>query len=401
VNIHPRREEIVTGILFSAFPLRNVTVPNRIVVSPMCQYSAVDGVAGDWHLIHLGQFALSGAGLVFVEATAVEAIGRITPGCLGLYSDQAEQALAAVVRSFRAHAGKSRIGIQLAHAGRKASISRPWEGGRPLAPKEGGWRTVGPSAIPFDQNRPAPEPLDEAGIARIKAAFVQAAQRAVAIGFDVIELHMAHGYLLSEFMSPLANRRTDAYGGTLANRVRLPAEIFAAVRAAVPAAIPVGARISGSDWAEGGAGPDDAVALGRALKDQACDFLDVSSGGVVSTQQMTVRPGYQLPFADRVKREVGLPTMAVGLITRPQQAEAIVAAGHADFVSLGRAMLDDPRWPWHAAAALGAAVEMPAQYGYAVGPRWREVTEQGGAAPEPMLAAAQAAREPPPPATGR
>jgi 2,4-dienoyl-CoA reductase-like NADH-dependent reductase (Old Yellow Enzyme family) len=364
---------------------------NRIVVSPMCQYSAVDGVPTEWHRLHLGQFALSRAGLVFVEATAVEAIGRITPACLGLYSDESERALKSVVESFKSQAGATRIGIQLAHAGRKASISRPWEGGRPLGPAEGGWGTAGPSAVPFDAQRPAPQPLDAAGIARIKAAFVASALRAVRIGFDAIELHMAHGYLMSSFLSPLANRRNDAYGGGIENRTRLQSEILAAVRAAVPADIPVGARISGSDWREGGATVEDAVVLGHALKRQGCDFLDVSSGGVVADQQMVLRPGYQLPFASRVKQEVGLPTMTVGLISRPHSAEAILAAGHADFVALARAMLDDPRWPWHAASALGAELDLPVATGYAVAPRWRQNTEEAGALPDPMLGAAEAA----------
>jgi len=380
----------VTGHLFSAARLRGLSLSNRIVVSPMCQYSAVDGVPTEWHRLHLGQFALSRAGLVFVEATAVEAIGRITPACLGLYSDEAERALKAVVESFKSQAGASRIGIQLAHAGRKASISRPWEGGRPLGSAEGGWTTVGPSAIAFDDRRPPPQALDGAGIARIKAAFVAAAQRAVRIGFDAIELHMAHGYLMSSFLSPLANQRTDAYGGGIENRTRLQAEIFAAVRAAVPTAIPVGARINGSDWREGGATVEDAVALGHVLKRLGCDFLDVSSGGVAADQQMPLRPGYQLPFASRVKREVGLPTMAVGLISRPHSAEAILAAGHADFVALGRAMLDDPRWPWHAANALGAELDLPLATGYAVAPRWRQNTEEAGATPDPLLAQAEA-----------
>jgi 2,4-dienoyl-CoA reductase-like NADH-dependent reductase (Old Yellow Enzyme family) len=376
--------------LFAATRLRGLALANRIVVSPMCQYSAVEGVPTEWHRLHLGQFALSRAGLVFVEATAVEPVGRITPGCPGLYSDESERAFRLILESFKSQAGATRIGIQLAHAGRKASISRPWEGSRPLTPAEGGWATVGPSAIPFDDKRPAPQPLDAAGIARIKAAFVAAAKRAVRAGFEAIELHMAHGYLMSSFLSPLTNRRTDAYGGGIENRTRLQAEILAAVRAAVPDGIPVGARINGSDWREGGATIEDAVALGQALKREGCDFLDVSSGGVAADQQIDFRPGYQLPFAARVKKEVGLPTMAVGLISRPQSAEAILAAGHADFVALARAMLDDPRWPWHAATALGATLDLPLPTGYAVAPRWRQVTEEAGAAPDPLLAAAEA-----------
>ncbi len=372
----------MTCALFTPYRLGPTELANRIVVSPMCQYSAQDGAATGWHHIHLGQFALSGAGLVFVEATAVEPAGRITPGCLGLYSDATEAALAGVVRGFRAEAGATRIGIQLAHAGRKAASRRPWEGGGGLPLGEGGWPTVAPSAVAFDDGRDAPQALDTAGLARIRDAFVASARRAVRIGFDAIELHMAHGYLLHQFLSPLGNRRDDAYGGALENRLRFPLEVFDAVRKVVPETIALGVRVSATDWIEGGWTPDETVALAKALERRGCRFMDVSTGGISTKAKIALAPGYQVPFAARVRAATALPVMAVGLIAEPQHAESIVASGQADLISLGRVMLDDPRWPWRAAAALGAEASLPDQYGYAVGARWRELARQPAAAAE-------------------
>jgi 2,4-dienoyl-CoA reductase-like NADH-dependent reductase (Old Yellow Enzyme family) len=347
--------------LFTPYALGPLPLRNRIMVSPMCQYSAEEGSATDWHMIHLGQLALSGAGLLVIEATAVEAVGRITPGDLGLYSDDNEAALARVLAAIRRHS-RMPVALQLAHAGRKASSHAPWDGGQCLAPEEGAWQTVAPSALPHAPGEPAPLALDAEGLARIKAAFVRAAQRAMALGIDAVELHAAHGYLLHEFLSPIANQRIDAYGGSLENRMRFPLAVFEAVRAVVPQAIPLGVRVSGTDWIEGGWDIEQTVVLGRALAERGCAFIDASSGGVSPLQQIPVGPGYQVHLAERLKAELGLPTIAVGLITEPQQAEAIVAQGRADMVALGRAILFEPHWPWRAAAELGGQVEAPPQY---------------------------------------
>ncbi len=357
--------------LFSPLKVGPVVLPNRIVVAPMCMYSAVDGTVGDWHLQHLMQFAISGAAMVMVEATGVEAIGRITPGCVGLYSEANEAALARVLAAARKVAiPGTTFGIQLGHAGRKASTQRPWEGGKPLSAAEGAWQTVGPSATPFLPDGPAPVALDEAGMARVKAAFCQSAERAVRLGFEAIELHMAHGYLLEQFLSPLANQRTDAYGGSLAGRMRFPLEVTRAVRAVVPAGTVLGARINGTDWAEGGVTPDDAVALSRELKTLGVDYVCVSGGGVVPQMKIPLGPGYQVPMAAKVKAEAGIITRAVGLIVEPAQAEAIVACGQADLIALARAILDNPRWVWHAAERLGAKIEYPPQYARAAAVAW-------------------------------
>jgi 2,4-dienoyl-CoA reductase-like NADH-dependent reductase (Old Yellow Enzyme family) len=347
--------------LFSPLELGPVTLANRIAVAPMCQYSAEDGSATDWHLQHLMQLAISGAGLLVVEATAVERIGRITHGCLGLYSDANEAALARVLAAARrvAPAG-TRFAIQLAHAGRKGSSQRPWEGGRPLA--EAAWQTVAPSAVPFFDGAPAPAALDEAGLERTLAAFRQAAERAVRLGFDAVELHSAHGYLLHSFVSPLSNRRTDAYGGSLENRLRFPLAVARAVRAAVPRELALGARITGTDWADGGLTADDAVAHAAALKAAGYDYVCVSGGGAVPQMKIALGPGYQVPMAAKVRAGTGIATRAVGLIVEPAQAEAIVASGKADFVAMARAFLDNPRWVWHAAERLGAGVAYPPQY---------------------------------------
>jgi 2,4-dienoyl-CoA reductase-like NADH-dependent reductase (Old Yellow Enzyme family) len=347
--------------LFRPYALGALALRNRIAVAPMCQYSADDGSATDWHMIHLGHLALSGAALLFTEATAVEAIGRISPGDLGLYSDANEQALAKVVAAIRRHSSIA-LAVQLAHAGRKASSRAPWDGGTLIPAEDGGWPTVAPSALPHAEHEPAPLALDDAGIARIGAAFVAATRRAEALGLDAIEIHAAHGYLLHQFLSPISNLRTDRYGGALENRMRFPLEVFEAVRAAAPSTMAVGVRISATDWVEGGWDLEQSVAFGRALQARGCAWIHVSSGGISPRQKIPLGPAYQLPFAERIKAETGLPTIAVGMITETLQAEAIVAEGRADMVALARAMLYDPRWPWHAAAALGAQVEAPPQY---------------------------------------
>jgi 2,4-dienoyl-CoA reductase-like NADH-dependent reductase (Old Yellow Enzyme family) len=337
----------------------------------MCQYSAEDGNATDWHLQHVMQLAMSGAGLVVLEATAVDRIGRITPGCLGLYSDANEAALARVLAAARRVAAQgTRFGIQIAHAGRKASTQRPWEGGKPLTEAEGAWQTVGPSAIPFVPGGPAPKALDEAGLARVLAAFRQGAERALRLGFDAIELHMAHGYLLEQFLTPLANTRSDAYGGSQEGRMRFPLEVARVVRATVPPGTVLGARINGTDWADGGVTVDDAVALAAQLKAAGFDYVCVSGGGAVPQMKVPLTPGYQVPLAARVRAETGILTRAVGLIVEPAQAEAIVASGQADFVAIARAFLDNPRWVWHAAERLGAKIAYPPQYARAAAAVW-------------------------------
>jgi 2,4-dienoyl-CoA reductase-like NADH-dependent reductase (Old Yellow Enzyme family) len=349
--------------LFSPLSLGPVELPNRIAVAPMCQYSANDGSASDWHLQHLMQFAIGRAGMVVLEATAVERAGRISHGCLGLYSDANEAALARVLDPARRIAAPGTcFAIQLAHAGRKASCQAPFQGGRPLPRGEDPWPTVAPSAIPFADGWHVPEALDAKSLERVIAAFRQAAERAARLGFDAIELHGAHGYLLHEFLSPLSNRRTDAYGGSTENRMRFPLEVARAVRAVVPATTALGARITGSDWTDGGLTIDDAVAFAKALKAIGTDYVCVSSGGNVSTAKIPLVPGYQVPFAAKVKAAAGIVTRAVGLIATPEQAEAIVAEGQADFIAMARAFLDDARWVWHAAERLGAEISYPPQY---------------------------------------
>ncbi len=363
--------------LFRPLTLRGLTLPNRIAVSPMCQYSAVEGVPQDWHMQHIGCFAASGPGLVMVEATGVEPIGRITPGCTGLYSDDCERAFAHVARMVKG-IGLSKVGIQLAHAGRKASTATPFDGGKPLpAGDPQAWRAIGPSAIPFAPDWPAPKAADRDDLARLRRAFVDAAARALSAGFDLIELHCAHGYLLHEFLSPLANQRTDEYGGSLENRMRFPLEVARATRKAWPQDRPLGIRISATDWAEGGFTPDEAVRFAAAAKAEGVDYVCVSSGGMTpqGLPPMTgglPSPGYQVQFAEKIRRETGIVTRAVGMIVDPHQAEAIVADGKADFVALARAFLDDPRWAWHAADALGAssAAACPPQYKRARPPGW-------------------------------
>lgn len=347
--------------LFSPLTLGTLALQNRIVISPMCQYSARDGAATDWHRIHLGHLALSGAGLLFIEATAVTPDGRISHADLGLWSDATEAALAETLNAIRPYSTLP-IAIQLAHAGRKASTQVPWQGGKTLTPPEGGWTTVAPSALPYAEDDPTPEALDKIGLRTIRDAFVVAAQRAQRLGIQVVELHAAHGYLLHEFLSPLSNQRKDEYGGSLENRMRFPLEVFEAMRAALSPEIPLGVRISATDWVDGGWDLKQSLAFVRALQARGCEFIDVSSGGLSPLQQIPLRPAYQVPFAEHIRRETGMTTIAVGLITEPNQAEAIIATGQADLVALARGMLYDPRWPWHAAAKLGAQVNAPPQY---------------------------------------
>jgi 2,4-dienoyl-CoA reductase-like NADH-dependent reductase (Old Yellow Enzyme family) len=351
---HPR--------LFTPIRIGGVTLPNRVAVSPMCQYSADDGSMTDWHLVHLGSMAVSGAGLVMVEATGVTREGRISHGCTGLYSDSNEAAMRRVVEACR-RITRSPIGVQLAHAGRKASAHVPWMGGRPLGPGESPWPTVAPSAIPFGEGWHVPRELSAKEIDGIVEAFVAAAERALRIGFDVVELHSAHGYLLHEFLSPFSNRRTDQYGGSLENRMRFPLAVARAVRAAWPRERALGARISAVDWAEGGFSLPEAIAYARELEAAGLDFLCVSSGGAVPWQNLKVEPGYQVPLAAAIRKAVpGLPIRAVGMIVDPQQAEDILASGSADMVALARALLDNPRWVWHAADRFGVKLEYPPQY---------------------------------------
>lgn len=348
--------------LFQPLRIGGLPLPNRILIAPMCQYSAVDGTPGHWHMIHLGHLALSGAGLMIIEATAVSPEGRITPGDLGLYSDANEAGIAHVLAAIRA-VSPIAVAMQISHAGRKASSRAPWNGGQQIRIGESGaWPAVAPSAVPHASDEDAPHALDAAGLAKVRDDFVATARRAVRLGIDGFEIHCAHGYLLHEFLSPIANRRDDAYGGSLVNRMRFPLEVFDAVRGAVPADLPVWVRVSASDWVPGAWDVDDTVEFARALEARGCAAMHVSSGGMSPQQAIKLGPGYQVPFARRVKDAVKIPVIAVGLITEPEQADAIVTDGEADAVSLARAILYDPRWPWHAAATLGAQVRAPHQY---------------------------------------
>src|ERR1700744_5504158 len=349
------------SVLFSPIQLRDLTLANRIMVAPMCQYSAVDGEANDWHFTHVNTLALSGAAMFCFEATHVEPIGRITPGCLGLWSDATEAALRPIIASVRKHS-KTALAMQLAHAGRKGSSHTPWNGGQLIPINEGGWQTVAPSALPQKEGESLPEALDAAGMTRIRDAFVSAAKRAERLGLDALELHGAHGYLMHEFLSPIANRRTDQYGGSLRNPMRFPLEVFDAVRAVFPSSKPVGMRVSSTDWVDGGWDVVQTIEFAKELKKRGVDWIDVSSGGVSPLQKITLGPGYQVPLSQAVKEATGLTTMAVGLITEAKQAEDIVASGKADMVALARGMLYDPRWGWHAAAELHGEVSAPPQY---------------------------------------
>jgi 2,4-dienoyl-CoA reductase-like NADH-dependent reductase (Old Yellow Enzyme family) len=346
--------------LFEPFSLRGVTLRNRIAVSPMCEYSSDDGFANDWHLVHLGSRAVGGAGLVFTEAAAVSAEGRITANDLGIYRDEHITKLRQIVDFV--HAQGAVAGMQLAHAGRKASSAQPWHGGARVSIDSGGWTPLAPSAVSFNATDPAPRELTIDEITRIVDDFVAATKRALAAGFRVIEIHGAHGYLIHEFLSPIVNSRTDAYGGSFENRTRFARQVAAAVRAAMPSDLPLFVRLSASDWAEGGWDLDQTVRLSRDLAALGVDLIDASSGGAVSTQKITLGPGYQVPFAERIRAEAAIATAAVGLITEPEQADAIVRAGQADLVFLARELLRDPYWPLHAATALGAEVTWPVQY---------------------------------------
>ncbi len=362
----------MSAILFTPLSLGPFNLANRIAIAPMCQYSADDGCASTWHMQQLMQYAMSGAGLVVLEATAVERRGRISHGCLGLYSDANEQALARALAAARSVAlPGTRFGVQLAHAGRKGSTQRPWEGGKWLAPEADPWPIVAPSAVPFAPGYQTPEALDDAGLARVKAAFMQAATRAARLGFDVIELHSAHGYLCDSFLSPHANRRTDGYGGDRAGRMRFPLEIAASLRAQMPKSMALGARITGTDWSDDGWSPDDAGAYASALKALGAGYVCVSSGGTIPGVSIPSGPGYQVHLAAHVKAASGVTTRAVGHIVTPEQANRIIERGEADFVALARAILDNPRWVWHAADRLGAKIEYPPQYARVAPSLWK------------------------------
>jgi 2,4-dienoyl-CoA reductase-like NADH-dependent reductase (Old Yellow Enzyme family) len=346
--------------LFTPLKIGNVTFRNRIFVSPMCQYSSRDGLPTDWHLVHLGSRAVGGAGMVMVEASAVTPEGRISPDDSGIWSDAHAEAFQRITRFIGEHGAVP--GIQLAHAGRKAGTDLPWRGGKPLGPEGGGWTPVAPSAVPFADGYMTPRELSVAELDDVVGAFAAAARRAQAAGFQCVEVHMAHGYLLNEFLSPLANRRGDEYGGSLENRMRLPLRVAAAVREVWPSSLPLLARISATDWAEGGWDGEQSVELCRRLKEIGVDIIDCSSGGMVATAAIPAGPGFQTPFAERIRREAGIATAAVGLITEAAQAEQILSSGQADAVFLAREMLRDPYWPLHAAAKLGVDVPWPVQY---------------------------------------
>ncbi len=348
--------------LFSPLPIGPLTLANRIIVAPMCQYSAEEGRATDWHTIHLGGLALAGAGLLIIEATAVNPQGRISYADLGLWDDKTEQALAKTLKAIRPY-NNSLIAIQLAHAGRKASTDKPWQGGQLIAAHEpDGWQTIAPSAIAFNENNPVPSVATENDIKQIIEDFAMAAKRAVRLGLDAVEIHAAHGYLLHQFLSPLSNFRTDSYGGNFQNRIKLLVEIFSAVREITPKDRAVGVRISATDWVEGGWDLSQSLELAKVLQELGCDFLHVSSGGASPLQKIPVSAGFQVPFAEAIKKIVSMPIITVGLITDANQAENIIKNNQADAVALARGLLYNPHWIWHAAATLNACVEIPPQY---------------------------------------
>lgn len=349
--------------LFTPLRIRNLELDNRIVIAPMCQYSAEEGCMNDWHTLHLGQLALSGAGLLTIEAAAVSPEGRITYADVGLYDDKTEEAMGRVLNTLRKWSDIP-VGIQLAHAGRKASTHKPWDHrGQQIPPdQQGGWQTLAPSAVPYNEGYVPPTALDSEGLAEIRNQFAEASKRAARLNIDLIQIHAAHGYLLHQFLSPLSNQRTDNYGGSLENRARFPLEIVDAVREAFPAERAISVRISGTDWVEGGFNLEEAVEFSRMLEARGVDVIHVSSGGLHPDQKIEVYPGYQVPLARAVKAAVNIPVVAVGLITEPEHAESIVASGDADFIAIARGALYNPRWPWHAAAALGAQVHAPEQY---------------------------------------
>jgi 2,4-dienoyl-CoA reductase-like NADH-dependent reductase (Old Yellow Enzyme family) len=356
--------------LFRPIRVGDLDLSNRIVIAPMCQYSARDGCMNDWHLIHLGALALSGAALLTIEATAVLPEGRITWADVGLWNDETEAAMGRTLESIRRWSDMP-IAIQLSHAGRKASTEVPWAGGAQFAPgNPHGWQTEAPSAVPFRDGTVAPMALDREGLRRVREAFAASAARAGRLGIDVIQLHGAHGYLMHQFLSPLSNRRNDEYGGSLENRMRFPLEIFDAVRAAFPAGKTVTVRVSGTDWVKGGWDIEQTIAFAEMLEERGCHAIHVSSGGLHPAQQIPLGPSYQVPLARAVKAAVRIPVIAVGFITGFEQAEAIIATGDADLIALARTILYDPRWPWHAAAELGAQVRAPNQYLRAEPPRF-------------------------------
>ncbi len=353
--------------LFSPIKLRGLELANRVVVAPMCQYSAEDGNMTDWHVMHLGTLANSGAGLVIAEATGVELEGRITYGCTALANDANEAAMKRVVDACKKY-GNARIGIQLGHAGRKASVTRPWEGGSSL--KTNAWTTKSASELPFDPAWHTPKSMALDEIDKLKDAFFQATIRADRAGFELVEIHGAHGYLLNQFLSPISNKRTDKYGGSLENRIRLPLEIFAAVREAWPSTKPLGMRVSAVEWIAGGITIEDTIAFAQGLKQLGCDFMDVSSGGNAYNQKIEIKAGYQVPFAEAVRKATGMPVMAVGLISEAEHAEAIVASGQADMVALARGFMDDPLWARHAAWRLGVEPKMAPQHARVTPKSW-------------------------------
>ena len=360
---------ILTGMnavatnLFSTLDLRGVRFRNRIAVSPMCQYSSEDGFANEWHLVHLGSRAVGGAGAVIAEATAVDSRGRITPNDLGIWKDAHVEFLSRIASFVKA--GGAVAGIQLAHAGRKASARRPWEGGTPISKSDGGWETVAPSAIPFREDDPTPHELTRDEIHQLVNSFAAAAKRSLDAGFELVEVHGAHGYLIHEFLSPLSNRRADEYGGSLENRLRFALEVNRAVRNVWPERLPLWFRISASDWAQGGWTIEDSIELARRVRSLGVDLIDCSSGGLVAHQKIALAPGYQMPFSERIRREAGIATGGVGLITTPEQADEIIREGRADVVLLARQFLRDPYFPLHAAKALGVEMPPPVQYGRA------------------------------------
>ena len=363
--------------LFSPLEVGSLKLANRIVIAPMCQYSAEDGCMTDWHTIHLGHLAMSGAALLTIEATGVTPDGRISYGDTGLWSDENEAAMARVLESVRRWSDMP-IAIQLGHAGRKASTDKPWFGGAQIAPdQENGWQTVAPSPIPFAEGEDPPQQLHREGLKRIRQAFADAAVRAARLDLAAVQIHAAHGYLLHQFLSPLSNQRTDEYGGSLENRMRFPLEVFDAVRAAFSKDRPVTVRVSATDWVEGGWDIDQTIGFSKALEARGCAAIHVSSGGLHPAQQIPVGPSYQVPLARAVKQAVSVPVVAVGMITEFEQAEAIVGTGDADFVALARGILFDPRWPWHAAAELGGKVKAPPQYLRSQPPQYRELFDFG------------------------
>ena len=350
--------------LFRPLTLRGLTLKNRIVVSPMCQYSSTDGFADDWHLVHLGSRAVGGAGLVVTEAAAVSAEGRISRSDLGIWKDEHVMMLARIVRFLKSQG--SAAGIQLAHAGRKASTTPPWTGGKPvLKPDADAWTPVAPSAVPFAEGYAIPEKLDFAGIGKLRDDFRRAARRAVRAGFDLIEIHSAHGYLLHSFLSPLSNRRTDDYGGSLENRCRLLVQVAADLRAVIPETMPLLVRVSASDWVEGGWDLAQSIALAKVLRDAGVDLIDCSSGGAVRDAKIPIGPLYQVPFAEAIRRDAGIATGAVGMIREPAEAEGILASGKADLILMAREFLREPYWPIRAAKEFGEKPNIPDQYGRA------------------------------------